>query len=220
MRPRLIPVLVIAAVVVSGCASTPPSISPAATTEPTPGGPSPEAIPNARLVVGIEGVTYEGADEAEEFLFAGAGEGDELLALIEELSGEPRSGEEIEGPYGGLWGTGYEWDEITVTVSGENEDRMSVAVRATEIGGVPVVTADGDLAVGSSREDAVAAGARDGWDADEDGTADYLDLGETEVPGTQSLQNPGDVGIMFVMLGLTGDTISEIQAPANDFSDI
>ncbi|GAA2586189.1 hypothetical protein [Microbacterium binotii] len=41
-----------------------------------------------------------------------------------------------------------------------------------------------------------------------------------EISGTQSLVNPGSVGIQFVMLGLDRDTVRELQAPANDFSDL
>ncbi|MBW9110031.1 hypothetical protein JNB63_04415 [Microbacterium trichothecenolyticum] len=225
MRARLTPCLLLtSAVLLSGCASpaapttapsgTPDTATPAATT------PAPTPTPQDELIVGIDGVTYEHDGVADEFLFEGAGEAEDLLVAIEELTGRPRTGEDIEGPYGGYWGTSYTWDGVKVIVAGEHADRVNVAVTAPAIGGVPIVTEDGELSVGSSREDAVAAGARDGWDADSDGIADWLEVGELEVPGTNSLVNPGGVGIMFVLLGLTGDTITEIQSPGNDFSDM
>lgn len=188
--------------------------TPAATT------PTPTPTFQNELIVGIEGVTYEHDGVVDEFLFEGAAEAEQLLVAVEELTGQPRTGEEIEGPYGGYWGTSYTWDGVKVIVAGENADRVSVAITAPIIGGVRIVTEDGDLSVGSSREDAVASGARDGWDADSDGIADWLEVGELEVPDTNSLVNPGEVGIMFVLLGMTGDTVTEIQSPGNDFSDI
>ncbi|MFB7892175.1 hypothetical protein ACFC1I_08250 [Microbacterium sp. NPDC056044] len=225
MRVRLIPCLLLtSAVLLSGCASpatpttapsgTPDMATPAATT------PTPTPTFQNELIVGIEGVTYEHDGVVDEFLFEGAAEAEQLLVAVEELTGQPRTGEEIEGPYGGYWGTSYTWDGVKVIVAGENADRVSVAITAPIIGGVRIVTEDGDLSVGSSREDAVASGARDGWDADSDGIADWLEVGELEVPDTNSLVNPGEVGIMFVLLGMTGDTVTEIQSPGNDFSDI
>lgn len=208
----------------SGCASpADPTTAPsgtAGTAAPATTTPGPTPTPRDELIVGIEGVTYKHEGVADEFLFEGAGEAEELLSTVEELTGTPRAGETIEGPYGGYWGTSYTWDGLKVIVTGEHADSMSVAITAPTIGGVSIVTEDGDLAVGSTREDAIAAGAREGWDAHSDGIADWFDIGKLEVPGTNSLVNPGEVGIMFVLLGLTGDTVTEIQSPGNDFSDI
>lgn len=217
MRFRLLSVLVVGtALLLAGCApSAMPDTGTSASAQSEPSAtPTPSPAPVGELVVGIDGITYEVAGATTVFPFHGGGE--ELLGLIEELTGEPRQGEDIEGPYGGNWATGYAWEEISVTLSGEY---ANVSVVAPTIGGVPVQTPEG-LTIGSSRDEVVAAGGRDGWDADEDGVADYLDLGAQEVPDTESLSRPGEVGILFVTVELADDAVVEIQAPANDFSDI
>jgi hypothetical protein len=60
-------------------------------------------------------------------------------------------------------------------------------------------------------------GARDG---DGDGKSDGLFLETQEVPGTSSLCVDGAVGVEFVDVGFTGDTVTLLLAPGNDFSDI
>ena len=209
---------------VTGCAS-PSTAESAPPTTPddesaTVETPSPSATAQERLVVGIEGVSYERAGDADEFAFVGTGESEEFLTLLADLTGTTPEVEQVDDPYGGDGGTSYTWDELTVMVHGEDEDRMRIAIVAPTVGGVPIVTAEGGLSVGSARSDVVAAGARDDYDADGDGVADYLGLGELEVPGTESLHDPGEVGIQYVLLQLAGDAVTQIQAPADDFSDI
>ena len=75
------------------------------------------------------------------------------------------------------------------------------------------------ISVGSSRGEAIAAGARDGFDSDDDGVADELHIGRQEVPGTQSYLTD-DVGILFVNLRLEGDVVSSMSSAGNDFRDI
>ena len=221
MQPRLLPAVVLGfALLLTGCAKT-PAVQPAPSTTPAAESASPSATPEptpesaGELVVGIDGITYEHDGQTQDYPFESDGE--YLLALVEELTGEPRQGVPIEGPYGSDWGTGYEWDEMSVIV--HNEENTSVRVSSPTVGEVPITTTEG-LSVGSSRDEVVAAGGRDGWDEDQDGVADYMDLGEQEVPGTQSLARPGEVGILFVLVELDDDTVVEIQSPANDFSDI
>lgn len=216
MSSRVRPALIIAAaLLLTGCAPVvAPEAAPSGSAAAETSTPTPTPTPVGELVIGIDEVTYEHAGATQEFPFMDDGE--ELLALVEELTGQLRQGEEIEGPYGGEWGTAYKWDEISIIVAG---DQTRVSVAAPSVGGVPVVTPEG-LSVGSGRNEVVAAGGRDGWDADEDGVADYMDLGEQQVPDTQSLSRPGEVGILFVTVELDDDVVVEIQAPANDFSDI
>ncbi|TQJ30454.1 hypothetical protein [Microbacterium sp. SLBN-146] len=58
------------------------------------------------------------------------------------------------------------------------------------------------------------------YDGDEDGKSDSLALQLEEAPDTQSLCRVGSAGVLYVDLGFTGDTVSRLSAPANDFSDI
>ncbi|SDP38058.1 hypothetical protein SAMN04487788_3281 [Microbacterium testaceum StLB037] len=121
----------------------------------------------------------------------------------------------VEGPYGGtLELTALTWPGFTVTVPNDGSTR-GATVRATTptVSGHPVVTTGG-IGVGSTRAEAVAAGATEGFDS----TALRLDT--RDVPGTQSLQRPGEVGREYVMLVLDGDAVTLLILPANDYSDI
>ncbi|KQZ85406.1 hypothetical protein ASD56_03440 [Microbacterium sp. Root166] len=216
MRARHVPAsLVGVALLLTGCA---PALSPAAAPSqsaiaesPTP---TPTPAPPGELIIGIEGVTYTNDGEMTEFSYADDGEA--LVVLVEDLTGEEPQAEEID-LYGEPWGTRHTWDEVVVTVT--TDGSASVSLLAPSVGDVPVETLEG-LSVGSSRAAVIAAGGRDGWDADQDGIADYLDLGELKVADTQSLQRPGEVGIVFVTVQVDDGAVVRIQAPANDFSDI
>jgi hypothetical protein len=167
------------------------------------------------VTVTLDGLTVTG-DATEES--AALEDPDAVLALVEELTGQARVGVDIPNPWGegDPVGTLYEWDGVTVSVIGE---RASLVVRAATVGGASFQTEQG-VAVGATRAEAVAAGAWDDWDEDGDGVADYLGIGEREVPGTESLSRPGETGIEYVMLGVKGDVVEQIHVPANDFSDL
>ena len=113
----------------------------------------------------------------------------------------------------------YDWSAVHVFMgSAEDMTYASVSISAPQVGGVPVRTVEG-ISVGSSRGEAIAAGARDGFDSDDDGVADELHIGRQEVPGTQSYLTD-DVGILFVNLRLEGDVVSSMSSAGNDFRDI
>ena len=84
---------------------------------------------------------------------------------------------------------------------------------------MPVLTESG-ITIGSSRADAIAAGAWDEWDEDGNGTSDYLGIGPREVPDTESRSRPGSAGDEFFVLVMDGDSVSQIEFPGNDFGDI
>ncbi|BDV30138.1 hypothetical protein Microterr_07980 [Microbacterium terricola] len=143
---------------------------------------------------------------------------DGVLAVFEELTGTMPEGYEPEDPDGYVFDdTRYDWAGVTVTVWGagtESESIASIRVVAPTVGGVPVRTPEG-ITVGSSREDALAAGADDPFDDPE-----YLQIGRQEVPDTESLVNPGEVGILFIVLQMEADAVAAISTPGNDFSDL
>ena len=206
----------------AACAS---AVTAAPTATPTPAAsvetPTPTPADPGRLVIGIDRISYEQGGDVDEFLFDSAEDAEDLLTLIEDLTGTAAKTEELEDTYGGYWGTGYTWAGLRINVGGgEAADRVSITASSPTLAEVALVTADGGLSVGSTRADAEAAGARDGYDSDGDGVSDWMDLGALEVPDTESLVNPGETGIMFVMLGLTDDAVDRIQSPGNDFSDI
>ncbi|HWL79097.1 hypothetical protein [Microbacterium sp.] len=185
-------------------------VAPFAPTASTPAQPSPAR----EVVLSVEAFAYT-HDDVTETISLDDGPG--ILAALEEITGHAPPAVELDGWYDrGL--VEYEWPEVRVLMSVEDQSQVWITVSAPEIDGVPFRTAEG-IAVGSTRADAVAAGAVDLWDEDQDGIADHLQLGRHEVPGTTSLVT-GEIGILFVELAVEDDVVSRISAPMNDFSDI
>jgi hypothetical protein len=222
--PRLAPLLIASALVLTGCTSsgsTPEAVAttPATDTSQTPTPTQTSTPTEARaLVLGAESI--ELVDGASSETFPLYDDAEPLLALVEELTGEPRSGEDFEDPWGNgeVMGTVYRWDDVWVSVL-EGGGPTSVTVLSASVGDTPARTADG-IAVGSARDDVLAAGAWDVWDEDGDGIADHLGIDEQEAEGTQSLSRPGETGWNFVGMTLDGDVVTELRTPANDYSDL
>ncbi|MDR6691303.1 hypothetical protein J2X55_002215 [Microbacterium sp. 1154] len=121
----------------------------------------------------------------------------------------------VQGPYGetGTF-TALGWSGFTLTVPDDGSTRgASVRVSTPTVAGHPVVTSGG-VGVGSTRAEAVAVGATEGFDSSE------LRMDTRDAPGTQSSQRPGEVGREYVKLVLEGDSVVQIILPANDFGDI
>ncbi|MCK6065078.1 MULTISPECIES: hypothetical protein [Microbacterium] len=214
MKSRITAV-VVASLLLTGCAA-PPSPSPSPTAASAASTPSPTPTPTAAPVVVM---TLDGFADPTGGTGASFERCEEVVTFVGGLVGAAPVVTDIEDPWGNgtSWGTRYEWDGVAV--SDFPEMGASVWVRSAFVGGHRLETAEG-IAVGSTRAEAVAAGAWDIWDEDGDGTAEHLGIGSQEVPGTTSLSNPGAVGVEFVVLVLDGDVVTELQAPANDFSDI
>lgn len=220
MRLRtLAPLLAAAGLVLSGCSTSPtaapsptassPALSPEASASPTP-----TAEPE-RLVITLDALTYVDGPTSEAYPIE---EGAAVVDLLDELTGTTAVGEQFDGPYGSEGGVRYEWAGVTVAVF-TYDGAASVTVDAATIGDVPISTSEG-IAVGSTREAALAAGAFDDWDADGDGIADVLGIQPVEVPDAESLTRPGTPGIRYIALELTDDVVTAIRWPSNDFSDI
>lgn len=216
----LLPVAVLAlAALVSGCtapaAPAPTTSTPSAAASVTPT-PTSTSAATAELVITVDAVIYEeGAESDTVSLDDGAG----VVALIQKIAGEG-SVEEFEGPYGGEGGQRHIWEGISVSVFSA-DGRSVVSVDAPTVGGAPVATPDG-IAVGATRADALAAQAFEAcsYDGDGDGNTDSLATQAEEVAGTRSLCRTDMVGIVFVDISFTGDTVTRLSSPANDFSDI
>lgn len=218
MRIRsLLLLLTAATLVLAGCVSPDPvpSASSSAAVEPSPtSSPTPEAAP--QLVLSVDSITYEHDGAAE---VVPLDEGAALVALLEGIAGAGTQ-EEFDGPYDSEGGTRYRWEGIVVSIWAFDA-AADVSVDGATVGGVPIATTEG-VAVGATRADAIAAGAFEicTYDGDGDGLTDSLALQATEVADTQSLCRSGSVGIEFVDVGFTGDTVTRLSAPGNDFSDI
>ncbi|MGH3691491.1 MAG: hypothetical protein ACRDT7_15175 [Microbacterium sp.] len=186
----------------SGSATPSPTSSPAASPSPTP-------TPADRVVeISVDGlsidagavIAYDDADGA-------------VAALSDAFGSAPTEGP-VEGPYGAVY-SGFDWEGTKATV---RETRIDLVVSANAPG-VIVRTPEG-IGIGSTRAEAMAAGAVDGWDEDGDGVADYLSIGVREVPGTSSLVNPGEVGVEYIDLKIIDDVVTRLSSGGNDFSDI
>lgn len=219
MTRKIAPVLALlsVAVLLTGCAGTTPSEAAPTngSTAPTSASPAPEVA--AHLVVSIDGVSLVDGDTTTT---AGFDDAAALLALLEDATGEAPDPTPLEDPPGyDMNLIAYDWDGVRVLMDESGTGYASIAVTSATMDGVPIATAEG-LAVGSSRADLTAAQGWDQWDEDGDGIADYLGLGHQEVPGTVSLAHPGEVGIEFVLFQVTGDVVTQFQAPSNDYSDL
>jgi len=192
-----------------GCtATTAPAPSPSATEPPTSASPSSEPTPEDSVVtISVDGVSVDGATAA--YTDADA----VIQALTDALGADPTESP-VDGPYGETF-TAYEWTGLTATLREPRIDVFATADSET----VSYTTPEG-IGLGSTRDEALTAGAQDEWDEDGDGVADYLKIGMREVAGTTSLENPGQVGVEYLTLTLTDDVVTAIASGGNDFSDL
>jgi len=205
--------------VLSACASQPapePTTSEAAaptftpTVKPTPAeSPTGQEVPasDAVLILTLDGASIAAGSTLDYSITA-------VDAWSAALGVAP-SRSAVQGPYGeaGTF-TALEWPGFTLTVPDDGSTRgASVRVSTPTVAAHPVVTSGG-IGVGSTRAEAVAAGATEGFDSSE------LRMDTRDAPGTQSSQRPGEVGREYVKLVLDGDSVVQIILPANDFGDI
>ena len=166
----------------------------------------------------IDGIEFVDGDATETATFDDAAA---VLSLLEEATGEAPVLTELQDPPGYETDlVSYDWDGLSVvTDEGGTGTFSRIIVDAATVGDLSVASADG-LTVGSTRDEVIAAQGWDVWDEDNDGIADYLGVGEQEVPGTTSLSRPGETGIQYLMFALSDDVVTQINAPADDFSDL
>ncbi len=219
---RTVPLLTFTAVLALGLSACVPQPSPEPTeaASPTPAftpseKPTPTVSPTADaaapasdavLIVSLDSASIAAGSTLEYSLNA-------VDAWTAALGTAPRS-RRSRAPTAAPSSSPLTWPGFTVTVPNDGSTRgATVRVTTPTVSGHPVVTTGG-IGVGSTRAEAVAAGATEGFDS----TALRLDT--RDVPGTQSLQRPGEVGREYVMLVLDGDAVTQLILPANDYSDI
>lgn len=217
MRFRDVSLLAAASAVLllTGCTSAPSTGTPSA--EPSPTSTQTPAVDEGHLVVALDALTFTDATGSETAPYADPAA---VIALLEKATGEQAAREAVENP------PGYEmnlekhtWEGLFLTASADGTGSASIGVTADEVAGIPVATAEG-LAPGATREELLDAGAWTLVDTEDAATAAHLGLGGAEVPGTVSLTHPGEVGKIFVLFVLEGDTVTQVQMPSNDFSDL
>lgn len=209
----------VVAVLLTGCTVPAPSPSPSSVPSESSAAPSPTPTPTvdaARVVVTVDSVVYEHDGRADEVLLM---DGEAVVALLEQIAGEATV-EEFDGPYDSEGGSRYVWDGVSIAVW-SYDSRGFLNVDGPTIGGIPIATTEG-IAVGSTRDEALAADAfvLCEYDGDGDGEPDSLAMHPEEVADALSLCRPDAVGVEYIEIGFEGDLVSRLSAPSNDFSDI
>lgn len=165
----------------------------------------------------LDGIAVTGETGSRDAAFDGP---DAVLDLLEETTGELPEPEKVETLPGYDFSfVNYTWDGLRVLTDTEHERAASAAITGASVGGVPITTEEG-LSVGSTRAELLDAGAWALDDAEDPATAEFLGLGGREAPGTESLSHPGSTGIIYTLFWFDGDTVKQIQVPANDYSDL
>lgn len=191
----------------SGPALAPATSTPAAVTTPTPSAtPAPDAI-----VVTLDELRLVDADDTA-LATVSLRDGDVIGFLEDALDSAPTVS--TEATYGI---TLYDWDGIgVIPLDGTRGGRVSFT--AAESAGLTLRTQEG-LTVGATRDEAIAAGAELGY-IDEETGYDILQLDTREEPGTESLERPGETGVVYVTIVVEEGIVTQIGAPGNDFSDL
>ena len=169
--------------------------------------PAVEVVSAASVIVlTLDHATVEGGSAQDPLDYRASAVDDWVSAL----GADPTSSDVI-APAGGDTGVvAHEWPGLRFLAPPDGPGRLSVT--AADVNGHPVRTTHG-IAVGSTRADALAAGAVAG-------SGDGLRLDVRDVPGTSSLHEPGSVGKQFISLEMEGDVVASIHVPADDFSDL
>lgn len=226
MHARPMPTsILLLSLLLTGCTATAPTGStntpppPTATGRPTPDtAPSPTSAPATagELIITLDAVEYRQDGRVDVLPLD---QPDPLVALIEQLTGQPPIREDIEDPWGNgdVYGTLFTWSEVTL--ASLDPGQVTVTFSSPKIGNADVLTAEG-VRVGSTLAEVLAAGGWGEWDGDGDGAADSVNIGMRAVSDTYSLSRPGEIGAEFIDLTLDGDRVDRISSPSNDFSDL
>ncbi|MHC9045474.1 hypothetical protein ACYX8G_12870 [Microbacterium saperdae] len=182
--------------------------SPSPTVSRTPS-PTPTPTPTDRIIeVSVDGLSIDGGAAIT------YRDPDGAVALLTDAYGSAPEEGTVDAPYGGV-NSRFDWGGAWLIV---DQDLLWVQISA-DAPGAMFRTPEG-IGIGSTRAEAMAAGAADVWDEDGDGVADYLSIGMREVPDTQSLVHPGEVGVEYIELQITGDVVTGLRGVGNDFTDI
>ncbi|MGN6220941.1 MAG: hypothetical protein ACTHNQ_15690 [Microbacterium sp.] len=220
MKKHAVAFIMLAALVLTGCASTSsagvaggstPSTAPTVESTSTPT-PTP-TTPEDSITVGVDALVGNHDGESVTYLYT---EPELLLDFVAEVTGLSPEGEDIPDPWGNgeVWGKRYTWDGITV--SAMTDGAAGVRITAATLGGIPVSTSQG-IRVGSTSDDVVSAGGFETWS---DGASHYFGVEPQPVEGTQSLSRPGEMGQAYIDVTAVDGVVTAIAAPANDYSDL
>jgi hypothetical protein len=211
MKPPRLLGLAALVLVLAGCAPGTPT-GPTAGPEPTETVTPAPAEPST-LVLSLDGLAVQD-DTGATLQSATFDDPDATLALLGEILGSTPTPTE----YPEFGSKTYEWPGVLFGVA--SEDFSWFRSEAADLGGLTLQTTDG-IHLGSTRAEVTALSPFDlQYDMDGDGSSDLLGLEQETVPGTQSLNFPGQPGTAFVEVQLVSDSVTVLRAPSNDYSDV
>jgi hypothetical protein len=198
----------------AGCTPTAEvASSPSATPEPTVTAPeptpTPEVVEPASVVVSLDTLSIRDAAGVE-LDSASFTDTEGVLALLSELLGSTPVPVDHR-----QHGMSYDWSGVSFI---EQYGAGVIEMTAPELGGLTTSTSQG-IHIGSSRAEVEALVPWGEFDLDGDGVSDWFYLEPREVPGTMSLDSPGQVGTAFIKVRLTGDVVTSLSSPANNFRE-
>lgn len=216
--PWLAVTLLPIALVLAACAGEDVAPGPPPTSAPTESATSSPAPPPAptpdALVIAVDGLTLLNGDGSSAGTTSFADGAGTLAFLNDLLDAEPTVTRNPDG----YEITSYDWGALSLSVI--DGLGSQIVVRATEFEGLTLRTVEG-VTVDDTRAEVASLGALDGgYDGDGDGASDFVQLSTRNVPGTDSLEKPGSVGVDYVMISFEGDDVVGIHAPANDYGDL
>ena len=205
MRRHVLAAAALVALALAGC--TAPAPDPTADAVATP---TADRAPAAIVMTLDELRLLDAGDAVLETVSVRDGD---VIGFFEDALGGPATVSTDEG-YGFDF---HDWTGIRVMPLTDGRGGW-VTFTAAESSGLALRTEEG-LTVGATRDQAIAAGAEEGYVDDESGYA-VLQLDTREEPGTESLERPGETGVVYVAIIVENGVVSQIGVPGNDFSDI
>jgi len=208
MRRLVLAAAALVALALAGCTA---GGDPTNAGSPTPPHtPAPDHAP-AAIVMTLDELRLVDAEDA--VLETVAVRDGDVIGFFEDALGGPATVSTDEG-YGFDF---HDWTGVRVMPLTDGRGGW-VTFTAAESSGLALRTQEG-VAVGATREQAIAAGAVEGY-VDDDSGYDILQLDTREEPGTESLERPGETGVVYVAIIVENGVVSQIGVPGNDFSDI
>ncbi|HWH26575.1 MAG TPA: hypothetical protein VNT53_08030 [Pseudolysinimonas sp.] len=196
----------------TGCAGP---ITPRSEVTPTPTSThvSPTSAPEpAELVLSLDKISLVG-DAGTAIAVAPFSDAKATLALVSDALGSTPVPE--VNPDHGV--TSYDWGDILLSI--RDTGSAWVSFTSDEAAGLALTTVEG-VHVGSTRAEVSALSPyEDSYDWDVDGVSDLFGLQSREVPGKESLSRPGEEGLDFVGVEMTGDVVSRIMSPNNNWEE-
>jgi len=215
MRRVLVAVgIIVASLSLVGCAPGVPLSAPTTAAPSVSETPSPTPVPVVAtgLVVSLDQISVVNNDGSTGAT-APFSSGSATLALLSGALGSTPSPVRNDA-YGT---TSYDWGTVSLLLSDYTGGAL-VFISAPELAGLTLRTTQG-IHVGSTVAE-VQAVASPGTQYPASGAPVLLGLEARAHPGTDSLNNPGHVGLDFIATDLEGGVVARLIVPSSDWQDV